>query len=180
MPTIIFDEKFTQNEKTILTKVFRSNAEELSLSHKDFTVSVRKVSIGAAHRRALMTPAEKNHYVFMMNTKAFNLHDAASGLGHEMIHVQQYIRGDMLDIGGAQPEDGVTVWKGKHYSHMLKLTAYQTLPWEIEAHSQQPILFKKALSKLTHEERDQVLRSKPAIAQPTIDQVIEMLRSITS
>ena len=53
-------------------------------------------------------------------------------LAHEMIHIKQYMKGEMLD-------DSKAVWKGKNHDK----TPYTKQPWEIEAHKQEHKLFAK-------------------------------------
>ena len=46
-------------------------------------------------------------------------------LAHEMIHVKQWVRGELKDTNC-----GRQLWKGKDYTN----TDYDNQPWEIEAH----------------------------------------------
>jgi len=51
-------------------------------------------------------------------------------LAHEMIHIKQYMKGEMTD----EPK---AVWKGQNHEK----TPYKDQPWEIEAHKEEYDLF---------------------------------------
>ena len=53
-------------------------------------------------------------------------------LAHEMIHVKQYMKGEMGD-------DPVATWKGHDHEN----TPYTKQPWEVEAHKDEHSLFAK-------------------------------------
>lgn len=50
---------------------------------------------------------------------------ALSTIAHEMIHVKQYIKGQL-----SEDTEGYQLWKGKHVSEGMP---YHCLPWEVEA-----------------------------------------------
>lgn len=52
-------------------------------------------------------------------------------LAHEMVHVKQYVKGELSSRKGLQ------LWKGKHVSSKL---AYHETPWEIEAMRKEVLL----------------------------------------
>ena len=54
-------------------------------------------------------------------------------LAHEMVHVKQYINGEL--------NDSMTTWKGKNVNS--DKMDYWNQPWEIEAHGVEPGLFYK-------------------------------------
>ena len=57
-------------------------------------------------------------------------------LAHEMVHVKQFARGELVDYSS-----GKTVkWQGKRMS-VRDDDGYWTLPWEIEAYGRQPGLY---------------------------------------
>jgi hypothetical protein len=51
-------------------------------------------------------------------------------LAHEMVHVKQYVRGEMRDAGHK-----IVVWKGK--KHVSDGYTYWDQPWEIEAYGRE-------------------------------------------
>jgi hypothetical protein len=56
--------------------------------------------------------------------KSLNLYDFISTICHEMVHVKQYARGEMVPLPG-----GKTRWKKKVFGDI----AYDDSPWEKEA-----------------------------------------------
>jgi hypothetical protein len=55
-------------------------------------------------------------------------------LAHEMVHVKQYVTGEIRDVGGKN-----VVWKGK--KHVCDGYTYWDQPWEIEAYGREKGLF---------------------------------------
>lgn len=75
-------------------------------------------------------------------------HDASIGMmlrsvAHEMIHVKQYITGQMVD------EEHSVIWDGVHYpvidQEKAKYEEQKDLPWEIEAYGRERSLYNKFL-----------------------------------
>ncbi len=62
-------------------------------------------------------------------------------LAHEMIHVKQYVKGELKDYI-TKPDP---YWKGKPYSR--KKVNYYDLPWEIEAYEKETALYEKFLNE---------------------------------
>lgn len=67
-------------------------------------------------------------------------------LAHEMVHVKQYSRGELRDLisfGG-----GIVNFMGTRYRMIdSDLSEYMEQPWEIQAFSQEPILYNKYISQ---------------------------------
>ena len=55
-------------------------------------------------------------------------------LGHELVHVKQYLKGELKDISALEQR-----WKGE--SHIS--IDYYDLPWEIEAYHLQEVLLEE-------------------------------------
>lgn len=55
----------------------------------------------------------------------------AKTLIHELYHCYQHVKGDLIDKGGTR------LWRGIDCSNL----EYEEMPWEIEAHEQEEILY---------------------------------------
>lgn len=65
------------------------------------------------------------------------LRSALLCIGHELVHVKQYVKGEMRDYA-----NGDAGWKGKRYSNWdTDDENYWFSPWEIEAYGHEPGLF---------------------------------------
>jgi hypothetical protein len=63
-------------------------------------------------------------------------------IAHEMVHVKQYAKGELYDYVRSRK----CKWKGEVFeSH---LTGYWDLPWEIEAHSLEKILYNEYIQHI--------------------------------
>ena len=151
MATILFDDDFTAKERVILSKTFKANCERLNIAKHDCTVSVRRVHMDNKNRLGAMTQLAPDQFLVILNTKAFNLLEGISVLGHEMVHVAQYLRGDLAD------DKGNCVWQGEAFSSLTCQMFYKDLPWEKEAFELQPKLHKHALDALPHAELGHVI-----------------------
>lgn len=66
-----------------------------------------------------------------------------SSVGHEMVHVKQYIRGEMKFTSNLNK----TRWRGKVYDER-KLGSYWRHPWEIEAYGMEKCLLEMWLDRV--------------------------------
>ena len=64
--------------------------------------------------------------------KALSREDIIKTLCHEMVHVKQYLKGELVEKQCAR------VWKGKDYTD----AEHTDCPWEIEAYKLEEVLFK--------------------------------------
>lgn len=150
MATIAFDATFSEAERVILSKTFKQNCTDLGIQKDDFMVHVRRIRISKNPRHyARVVRPERHLFYAELNSEQFNLFDATSALGHEVVHMKQQWRGHM----GHHPL-GVT-WKGKLYPHHIADSDehYSELPWEKEAWALQPKLHFSAMSALNRDER---------------------------
>lgn len=146
MPTILFDDNFTAKEKVILMKTFKANCERLGITRYDCTVTVRREDIGRKSKQGAMTRVGPDHFLVLLNSNNFNLFEGISVLGHEMVHVHQYLRGDLTDsYAGCH-------WRGQVFPSLVCEILYEDLPWEKEAFGLQPALHKHAVDTLSREE----------------------------
>lgn len=63
-----------------------------------------------------------------------------SKLAHELVHVKQYITGELK-----HGKNNITLWKGEKYDE--KITDYWDLPWEIEAYGREVGLYTRYYNK---------------------------------
>ena len=63
-----------------------------------------------------------------------DIYSMVSKLAHEMVHVKQYITGELKHKGSS-----ISVWKGEVFDE--KITDYWDLPWEIEAYGREVGLY---------------------------------------
>ena len=72
-----------------------------------------------------------NTYYAKINvSKEQSWEDQMKTLAHEMVHAEQFLRGDLTDT---------FMYKGRNFSEC----AYENQPWELRAHSLEPKLYKK-------------------------------------
>jgi hypothetical protein len=82
-----------------------------------------------------LTAVNGNEYRMILNP-SHNARDLGIELGHEMVHVKQYARGLLKNLGNNK-----RMWVGKIYPAS---TPYLEQPWEIQAFSQQELVFRLA------------------------------------
>lgn len=87
---------------------------------------------------AWMTQNDKYRFVITINSLCVNrrarnplkrLKDVLLCLGHELVHVKQYVNREMRDV-----DANTCVFKGKIYHDFLEGEGYAFSPWEIEAY----------------------------------------------
>lgn len=164
MTTFLFDENFTPGEKAILEKCAKNHAKELGILNSDCTVTMRRDKVETPSTVAAMTQLEAGHFLFILNESYFNLYDAISAIGHELVHVHQYLRGHMKEVFNA------TYWKGHFIPKVICESAicYDKLPWEVEAFELQPKLLHAALKNLRPREKLIVAMSAAAAKEKKI------------
>lgn len=79
------------------------------------------------------------HHIVMRIDSRLNSMQRTKILAHEMIHVKQYAKGELIDIG-----KGKLIWKGRKYKTR---TYSKRTPWEVEAYQMQRLLVKGLLRK---------------------------------
>src|SRR6266852_2847576 len=144
MPTIIFDDNFNNKEKVIHSKTFKANCEHLDITNHDCTVIVHRQHLGKKGHQGSMSRLASDHFLVLLNSNGFNLFEGISVLGHEAVHIAQYLRGDLNDN-----EQGCC-WRGQVFPKFICEASenYQHLPWEREAFDLQPKLHKRSLDIL--------------------------------
>jgi hypothetical protein len=156
MATVFFTEDFTKNEERILRKCAKTHTKSLGIHERDFAATIRKVKLPKRSIIGSMAQLENGQFLILLNSDGFNLFDASSALGHELVHIRQYLDGDIKDH-----RNHVT-WKGTKIPRFICDSGmfYNDLPWEVEAFDLQPSLHQKALENLETREQFTVAASK--------------------
>jgi hypothetical protein len=162
MPTLNFDDSFIDKERIILRRTFKSNCKDLGIDGRDCTVTLRRADLGAPQRignlvkvhEGAMAKIDEDHFLIQVNGAAWSLLHAISALGHEAVHLHQYLRGDMEDVQHKVTKQGGIRWRGKVFTEDVCTceAMYRDLPWEQEAFGRQPDLFDTAMRALPVDE----------------------------
>lgn len=159
MPTLCFDGNFNATERRILSKTFRKNCRDLGIADHDATIELRRLPIGPAGRLGCISKFAPDRYVVLLNTLNCMMENIFA-LGHETVHLHQYVRGDMVDSQASQE----VIWKGQRFraTPLALEMNYERLPWEIEAASKHHKLLSSAGAVLDADERRSVLKEAAA------------------
>jgi len=119
-------------------------ARALGIADYDFDLTVDYTDeemIGAAQ-----ILYHKGLAVITMNTTQCETDDELELLAHEMVHLKQYVTGQMVD----SLLDGLVIWEGMAYNAPAdgRSWAYWNSPWELEAFGRQRGLnYMRSISK---------------------------------
>src|SRR5258705_381862 len=141
MVTMHLSDDFTAKEQDILAKTFHANCQHLGIADADFSVSVQRKVIGPKRRQGAMKQVTPNTFLVLLNKEGFNLFEGISVLGHEAVHIRQYLNGDLSDHSEG------CCWRGTIFPKFIceATETYQHLPWEREAFELQPKLHTRYL-----------------------------------
>jgi hypothetical protein len=150
MPTLRFSDKFGPTERRILSRTFHQNCRDLGISNRDASIDVRRVKLPFAHQLGAISKVEKDRYILIINREN-DLLKSIFCVGHEMVHFDQYSRGDLTDDARKQ----LVYWKGKSFPTWMSGSRehYANLPWEAEAISKHHDLMDSAMAALPFDER---------------------------
>jgi len=90
----------------------------------------------------LHTAIRPRHFAMELDAN-LDLRNTLKILAHEMVHVKQFARGELIDLENTS----AATWQGKRY-RIHDDDRYWTLPWEIEAYGREPGLYHR-FRKLT-------------------------------
>lgn len=164
MPKFVFGPSFSHVEQHILSKTFEDNCKQLGIADSKADVMLRRRDIGPEFHHGAMTQVDDDLFVMILNVNGFTLFEAISTLGHEAVHMWQYMRGDMVVD---QEKDGAT-WKGEYFTQERMDADYHALPWEKEAFERQHGLFDSAMKTLNPIEGMMVFMTSEAIIERKI------------
>lgn len=161
MPTLCFDHNFSKIEKRILSKTFHQNCRDLGISKVDASIELRRIPMESEKHLGCVIhlhPVDAKRFIMLLNN-ALDIRHNVFVLGHEMVHVHQHMRGDMLDLHDTQE----VIWKGKRFPAAVceNRLFYEHLPWEKEAFAKQDGLLQSAIRCLDREEAIYCVRDMP-------------------
>ena len=155
-----FSDAFTAKEKIILAKTFQTNCQHLGINDANGIVAIHRKMLGPKQHQGSMTQVASNIFIVWLNSEGFNLFEGTSVLGHEAVHIAQYLRGDLSDHGEG------CCWRGTIFPKFIceARETYQHLPWEREAFDLQPKLHTRSLDALPRRDLKHVVDvSKPTL-----------------
>lgn len=124
-------------------------AQELEIADRDFTVDIRMFDKSEeANESGWMESDGSNDFVIYLTFDLADNEDIYEVLAHEMVHVKQYVTGQMQDF--IKSGSGIVIWEGKMYdaSNDAASWTYWKSPWEMEAFGlQQALNYMRQLKK---------------------------------
>lgn len=104
------------------------------LGVSDFELEIERTHLKGC--TGICTQFTETEYVIRLDPRRYFREDPIYEiLAHEMVHLKQYIKGELIDL-----TNWATQWKGDIYKDNIP---YEQLPWEIEAFSMQKSLYKE-------------------------------------
>lgn len=122
---------FSANQRAVIRAAIENSRIGLPMPNLN---KIRIHSTKSEHWEGWAYVTDKNDAEISVNR---NLHGAAlfQCVAHEMVHISQYLRGDLITFG-----DDRFIWKGKAYKlsdkkfQKMDYKKYRKLPWESEAY----------------------------------------------
>ena len=110
-----------QEEKDLNKYKAWSEYNGIQNDKRNFTITLDKV----------MLSRKKN-----VKDSIYRLEDAIECLGHELVHIKQYLNGEMFDY-----KEGDVRYRGQRFSSWEEEEKYWFTPWELEAYGYEQGLF---------------------------------------
>lgn len=109
-------------------------ANVLGIGGKAFTLHVDYAHADDLPGSACVEYLDGNATIFI-STSLCETEDEMELLAHEMVHLKQYVTGQLVDL----PTLGVVIWEGTAYDvcNDASSWAYWNSPWELEAFGRQ-------------------------------------------
>ena len=109
-------------------------AKLLGIENIDFTLTIKRGKLGANALGLCSYSPENDEYEVELERRWYDGNpDIYELLAHEMVHIKQYVTGEMEDRYTNDGQDVDTYWQGEIYPD----TNYLDAPWEIEAYGKQ-------------------------------------------
>jgi len=137
-----------QAESTIIVKFIQANDLPTPKERREF----RECRAWSTYDGRIN---KKRHFTIEVATNTINqrvkqqisrLREAIECLGHELIHVKQYLKNELFDYANEDVR-----YKGKRFTDWKEGEAYYFKPWEIEAYGHEIGLYKCFKAKLKEE-----------------------------
>lgn len=123
-------------ERAIATDVVSWCLNKMLPRYRTIEVNVEfEKNLGEAYGYCLQE--DKREYTITIK-KGLGLFDMISTICHEMVHLKQYVKGELRE------KDGVQMWKTKSYKNVN----YADAPWEKEAFRLEASLAEECFKKL--------------------------------
>lgn len=118
----------------VITAALWFYAERLGIENADARIKLGHIATNDGITAAFVIQPNDNEFEIGICVEAIESGlDFFSTIAHEMIHVHQFIRGDLEDL-----EDDQIRWKNKIYKdQVIGSRKYYSLPWEKEAFKKQ-------------------------------------------
>lgn len=135
----VFYKLFRNNNKVddLIKEAIHFYTKELGINKESITINLKtKFSEGPTYIYGWI---EKYNKVEMLGTYDliihlnYNIFTILSTVAHEIIHVEQWEKGDLVEI------DNKTIWKGEDHT----FTDYDNRPWEVDAFKREKDLANK-------------------------------------
>lgn len=104
-------------------------AKKLGIDNEDFTVLIERTKLGKALIGSCDWDAEERVGVIQLDPRN-HVEPVLSVLAHEMVHIKQFVTGQMSSVGDT------VIWEGVSYKETTE-DEYWDSPWEIEAFGRQ-------------------------------------------
>lgn len=133
----------TDSRKFYTESMMRFCHAKLMPRMKSLVINVSIKSFGSDDSCGYCLPVDngKNPRTFDIElNRSLKLRPLLETIAHEMVHVKQYARNELIENAGA----GKHLWKGAWIGSDVD---YYDLPWEIEAHGRETGLFIRYIQK---------------------------------
>ena len=104
-------------------------ADILGIADIDFNVHIKRKKLKSIS--AECEQIDQFNYKLTIG-KGFDKVTETELIGHEMVHVKQYVMGQLVDVKQT-PTEGHYLWNGKPYVSGNTMDDYYLTPWELEA-----------------------------------------------
>jgi hypothetical protein len=154
MPTFNFSENFTMLERRVYMRTCRLLGRMLGIEHHDATINIMRVNLPDSSK-ALVERVCADQFIMLVDG-SMPPNEVVHAIGHEMVHVDQYMRGDLVDVPGKR----AVIWKGVHFDAVdpqVDPQGYLNQPWEKEAFDRHTILYHDVAVQLADVDRAAIM-----------------------
>lgn len=159
MPMFSFSDEFSALEQRVFTHAGLLACKELGIDKSNAEIMIRRVDLGE-HRKAAITCLDPRRLYLLLIHDYMEPQEIVHVLGHELIHFQQYERGDLkiaVDENAGEDDEAVVIWKGRRFRPVDYKRdgerAYLNQPWEKEAFDKHEKLYIKVACAIPIEDR---------------------------
>jgi hypothetical protein len=178
MLTVDFSNDFSAIEKRVYLLAAQAAYDTLRIE-KPATLRFEIKALPGTAMGCVQKSSDDPPEVFIILLDACNMpYQNCFAIGHEMIHVRQYLYGDLM-----MPEDDSTelLWKGKPYLSVRgdqDGAAYLALPWEAEAAEIHVGVYRDICKAIPPEERRALDTERSVIIEVLFGSPAELLKKL--